>query len=291
MRTTCAVIALALTLAAVPTSGHAQAGAAFADAQKRPINKVPFLNKIGVDEHLKAQLPLDAEFTRYDGKKVHLGDYFDGKHPVLLNLAYFTCPVLCSLIMDAAARGLKKIDWVAGKDFKLVTISIDPRDTPKDAAKKRAKELKLYGRSSGWDFMVGNQENIHRVTKAVGFRYFFMKDKGQYAHPAVLMFITPDGKVARYLYGLNYKPTDMKLALLEASNRQAISTVDRVILYCCQYNPKDHGYSLVAFHVMQLAGVLTVLLVGVFVFVLWRRDVRRRKKGSDSSDDGSGAHA
>lgn len=287
---TLAAIALATALLSSPHVGQAQAGGAFAGGEQRPITKVPFLDKIGVDENLEGQVPADATFTRYDGKKVKLGDYFDGEHPVLLNLAYFTCPVLCSLIMDAAAKGLKGIDWTAGKEFKLVTISIDPRDTVSDAAKKRQKELKLYGRSKGWDFLVGDQKNIDKVTKAVGFRYFYMKDKGQYAHPAVLTFLTPKGKIARYLYGLNYKGSDMRLALLEASNGESVSTVDKVILYCCQYDPKDHGYSIVGYRVMQVGGALTALVLGLFLIVLWRREVRRKKKDASPSTEVSEVH-
>ncbi|MFW6031036.1 MAG: SCO family protein, partial [Myxococcota bacterium] len=185
-------------------------------------------------------------------------------------------PVLCSMVMDATRRGIEPIDWTAGDEYRVLTISIDPRDSPEDAAKKRAEVLRKYERSDGWDFLVGKQENIQKATEAAGFRYFYMDDQEQYAHPAVAMFLTPEGEFARYLYGLNYSATDVRLALLEASEGNAVSTTEQVILYCYQYDSEAQGYGLVAWRVMRIGGALSAVVLGLFLFILWRRETRRK---------------
>ncbi|MFW6067126.1 MAG: SCO family protein [Myxococcota bacterium] len=274
---TFAAIAFVTTLAALPQGGWAQpGGGVMAGGEVNPVHEVPKLDEIGVDENLGGRMPLDLPLTRHDGEQVELGDYFDGERPVLLTFAYYTCPVLCSMVMDATARGIGPVDWTAGEEFRVLTISIDPRDTPEDAAAKREEVLKKYDRSESWDFLVAEPEAIRRATQAAGFRYFYMEDEGQYAHPAVAMFLTPEGKLARYLYGLNYPQNDVRLALLEASKGKAISTTDKVILYCYRYDPDEQGYGLVAYRVMQIGGGLTAVVLGLFLFVLWRRDLRRR---------------
>jgi protein SCO1 len=283
-------IVLACLLAAPPLGGAQPGGSVLGGGQVKPIREVPGLDRIGVDEQLEQRMPRDLTFTDHRGRTVRLGDYLDGERPVLLNFAYFTCPVLCSMVMDATTRGIAPLQWTAGDEYEVVTISIDPRDTPEQAAAKRSEVLEGYGRSDdGWHFLVGTQENIQRATAAAGFRYFYMEDEGQYAHPAVVMFLTPDGMIARYLYGLSYPQNDVRLALLEASEGRAISTVEKVIMYCYQYDPNEKGYGLVAFRIMQIGGGLTAVVLALFLILLWRRDLHRRRQSPPLAPTASGA--
>jgi protein SCO1 len=292
MRWTPFAIALAIAMAA-PTAGWAQPSrsSVLAGGKVQPVQEVPHLDDIGVDEQLEQAMPLDLTFTDHRGRQVRLRDYVDGERPVLLTFAYYTCPVLCSMVLDATTRGITPLDWTAGDEYEVVTISIDPRDTPQDAAKKRAEVVEGYGRSDdGWHFLVGSADNIRKATEAAGFRYFYMEDEGQYAHPAVLMFLTPEGKLARYLYGLSYPPNDVRMALLEASKGRSISTVEKVIMYCYQYDPNSKGYALVAFRVMQIGGGLTAAVLALFLVLLWRRDMRRRRESPPIAPRATEAH-
>jgi protein SCO1 len=277
-----APMVILLAALAVPGASGAWAqprSSVMAGGAVRPVHEVPGLDRIGVDERLEQALPADLVFTNHAGEKVRLGDFFDGSRPVLLNFAYYTCPVLCSMVMDATNRGIGPLPWTAGDEFEVVTISIDPRDTPAAAAKKRSEVLGAYGRSNeGWHFLVGTDEAITRATAAAGIRYFYMEDEGEYAHPAVLLFLTPEGKIARYLYGLSYPPNDVRLGLLEASEGRSVSTVEKIIMYCYQYDPHTKGYALVAFRAMQLGGGFAVLVLGLFLVLLWRRELRRRRE-------------
>lgn len=285
------VTALAL-IVVVPAFGWAQPrGGVLAGGDVSPVQEVPRLDDIGVDEQLEQQMPLDVTFTDHRGRTVRLEDYVDGERPVLLTFAYFTCPVLCSMVLDATTRGIKPLQWTAGDEYEVVTISIDPRDTPEDAAEKRAEVLEGYGRSDeGWHFLVGEEAAIEKATQAAGFEYFYMEDEGQYAHPAVVMFLTPEGKLARYLYGLSYPPNDVRMALLEASEGRSVSTVEKVIMYCYQYDPNEKGYGLVAFRIMQIGGGLTVVVLAFTLIVLWRRDLRRRRSSPPVAPRASEAH-
>jgi protein SCO1/2 len=239
------------------------------------------LEEVGVDEHLLRNLPGGATFRDHTGRTVHLRDYFDGRRPVVLNLAYYSCPVLCGMIQQAASRSLKEQPWTIGREYQVVTISIDPRDTPATARTKRATVLRQYGRpeaARGWAFLTGDEANIRRVARAVGFRYTYDARQQNYAHPAVIMLATPDGKIARYLYGLDFDPQDVRIGLLEASQGRSISSVEHILLYCYRYDPNAQGYVVVAMHVMQIGGALTILVLGGFLFFLWRRELRRRRE-------------
>lgn len=239
----------------------------------------PELNKVDVEEHLGGSLPLDARFTDSDGKAVKLGDYFDAKRPVLLVFAYHTCPMLCSLVLDATTRGLGGVPWTVGKEFDVVSISIDPRDTPASATKKRDEVAAKYGRSAdrthGWHFLVGDEIEIRKVTDAVGFQYKYDERQGQYAHPAAVYVATPKGTLARYLYGIQFDPGDLRLGLLEASEGRSIGTVEKLLLYCYHYDPQGKKYAVVAMNVMRLGGVVTMLLLGGLLTTLWLRERRR----------------
>jgi protein SCO1 len=255
----------------------------------QPVQDVPGLDGIAVDEKLETRLPLDVGFLDHTGKSVQLRDYFDGKRPVLLSFAYHTCPTLCSMVLDATTRGISGTQWTAGVEYEVVTISIDPNDTPASAAKKREEMLARYDRppaENGWHFLVGSEEAIATVTSAVGYRYFYNEKSEQYGHPAAIVFLTPDAMVARYLYGLNFEPTDIRLALLEASEGRSISTAEQIILYCYAYDPAANSYALMAVRVMKLGGAVTVLVLGGFLVLLWRRERRRGRSGSVSAVTG-----
>jgi protein SCO1 len=236
------------------------------------------LEGVDVSEQLDKPLPLDAYFRDHTGKVVRLRDFFDGKRPVALTLAYHSCKVVCSMVLGAEVEALKGQPWTLGKEFRAITISIDPRDTPAIAAKKRKQMLALYGRAAeGWDFLVGDEANIARVARAVGFKYNYDRRQDQYAHPAVLMLTKPNGELARYLHGLEFAQNDVRLGLLEASQGRSISTIEKAIMYCYTYDPIGAKYVVVARNVMKLAGGITVILLGGFLLIMWRREARQRR--------------
>ncbi len=242
------------------------------------------LEEVDVAENLDGQLPADAVFRDHTGKVVRLGDYFDGQRPVAFTLAYHTCKVVCSMVLGAEVEALKQIPWTLGEQYRAVTISIDPRDTPAAAAKKRRQMLALYGRAAeGWDFLVGDEANIQKVAKAVGFKYRYDERNDQYAHPAAMMALKPNGQMARYLYGLSFAPSDVRLGLLEASQGRSISTIEKIILYCYMYDPIGAKYVVVAKNVMKLGGVITMIALGTFLAVMWGRDRRRRSLGANAN--------
>lgn len=244
------------------------------------VNTLPRdLAEVGVTEHLGARVPRDVNFITSDRRPVTLGHYFDGRRPVVLNLVYHRCPMLCGMVLNAVIRALSQTQWTVGDQFQAVTISIDPRDTPEVAAQKRRRTLEAYGRAgaeNGWHFLTGSDAEVRRVADAVGFRYRFDPREDQYAHAAVTILLTPDGRVARYLYGIDYKPVDVRVGLLEASQGRTINTIERLILYCYHYDPEAQGYVLVARRVMQVGGVITMLALGGLLGTLWWRERRKR---------------
>jgi protein SCO1/2 len=257
----------------------------------------PGLENVGVDEHLERRIPLDLPFRDHTGRRVTLGELVRGERPVLLNLVYHSCPSFCSLVLDGTEAALAQQPWTVGEDFDVITVSIDPRDTPEVAADRRRRTLYRYGRDaaeSGWHFLVADETlsereltgayglypEIERLAEAVGFRYQWMPGQRQYAHPGVIMLLTPDGRVARYLYGLEYAAGDVRLGLLEASEGRSISTVERVMLYCYRYDAAEQEYVVIAWRVMQIGGGLTVLLLGGFLAFFWRRELKKKRSNS-----------
>jgi len=239
------------------------------------------LKHVNVTEHLDGQVPLDANFKDHTGKPVRLGQYFDGKRPVVLTFAYHSCPVLCSMVLNAVTDGLRGVKGTVGVDFDVVTISIDPRDTLEKTAAKRASILAQYKRpeaENGWHFLLGDEATIQRVTASVGYEYSYDAEQQQYAHPAVIMLLKPNGRVSRYLYGIEYNPNDLKLGILEATEGKSISTIDRVIMYCYRYDPHDGKYVVVATRLMQVGGGLTGLFLAGFLGVFWVRERAKAKK-------------
>jgi protein SCO1/2 len=247
-----------------------------ASARDNPLPKE--LQHAGVSEHLDGQLPLDAVFRDQNNQMVKLGDYW-GRRPVLLIMAYHSCPVLCSMVQNATATALKQVPWTVNKEFDVVVVSIDPRDPASRAAAKRTAIVNEYGRpdsEAGFHFLVGDKTQIDRVATATGFEYEYDERQGQYAHPAVIMLTKPNGQMARYLYGLEYDPKDIRFGLLEASNNRSISTVERVLLYCYHYDPQDGKYVLLATRLMRLGGIVTVVVLASVLGVFWSREKKKK---------------
>jgi protein SCO1/2 len=274
---------LATCLCAASGDAHAQAWQK--EREGMPNTPAPELTGVGLVEHLGGALPKDAAFRDTEGKPVTLGQFFDGKRPTLLVFAYHTCPMLCSLVLDATVRSLNDVEWTVGREFDVVSISIDPHDTPETATRKRASVVASYGRTlsgergvAGWHFLTGDEANIRKVTDAIGFEYRYDERQKQYAHPAAIYLLTPDAHIARYLYGIQFDPKDVRLGLLEASQGRSVSTTERILLYCYHYDPQGGHYSIVAMNVMRLGGVVTLGALGSFLTIMWARERRRNKK-------------
>ena len=238
------------------------------------------LQKVGVDQHLNQQLPLDAQFVDDHGKTVRLGDYF-GKHPAILSLVYYNCPMLCSEEMDGLASALEMVRMNPGKDFEVIILSIDPSETPELAAKKKAFYVKRYGRpetADGWHFLTGKQADIDAVSKATGFGYIRVPGPDgkldQFAHASSIEVVTTSGKIAQYYLGVEYSPKDVMLGLVEASDNKIGSPVANILTYCYHYDPQTNKHSLIVARVVQLGGMVTVVSLGSFMFVMFRRDLR-----------------
>jgi len=238
------------------------------------------LQKVGIAQRLNQQLPLDAEFIDDAGKTVRLGDYF-GKHPAILTLVYFNCPMLCSEELDGLAGALEMVKLTPGKDFDVVVISIDPSDTPEAAAKKKAYYVKRYGRpetANGWHFLTGQRPSIDRVTDATGFGYVRVPGPDgkltQFAHASSIEVVTTEGKLAQYYLGVEYSPKDILLGLIEASGNKIGSPVANILTYCYHYDPQTNKHSLIVARVVQLGGVVTMAGLGGFMFLMFRRDLK-----------------
>jgi protein SCO1 len=247
---------------------------------------VPALEEVGVEEHLDAKIPLDLEFVDEDGGTVRLGDYFDGQRPVILTLNYYRCPMLCGLQLNGVVDGMEQMDWTPGVEFEMVTVSIDPLETPELAKAKKENYLKRYQRPAaarGWHFLTGRQRDIERLAETLGFGYTYDVESNQYAHPAVIFVTTPDGRVARYLYGIEYPPKSLRLALMEASEGKIGSPLDQLIMYCYHYDPTSRRYAPIAMNIMRLGGGVTALVLGLSLGMLWLRELRRRRQTEEES--------
>jgi protein SCO1/2 len=245
------------------------------------------LSKVGIDQKLDSQVPLDLQFFDENGKTVRLGDFF-GQKPVVLSLVYYECPMLCTLVLNGMVRAFRTLSFNVGDDFEVVTVSFNPRETPALAAAKKAVYLKEYGRPGagrGWHFLTGREDQIRQLTDAVGYRYVYDPKTGQYAHATGIMVLTPKGRVARYFYGIEYSPRDLRLGLIEATNNRIGSPVDQILLYCVHYDPTTGKYGLVIMNVIRLVGAATVLLIGGFIAVMLLREraAHRRLKAEPKS--------
>ncbi len=234
------------------------------------------LQGIGFDQRLNQQVPLDAHFIDESGKPVQLGEYF-GSKPVILVLAYYQCPRLCTLVLNGLVQGMLEMGLDAGKDFQVVTVSFDPREDWRLAASKKESYLQRYGRPSaaeGWHFLTGEVDQIKRLTDAVGFRFRFDPVQNQFMHASGIMILTPGGKISRYFYDVSYPGRDLRLGLVEASNNKIGSPVDQILLYCFHYDATLGRYTASIMNIVRVMGVGTMLAIGAFVFFLQRRHLR-----------------
>lgn len=246
---------------------------------------------IGFDQKLDAELPLDATFRDETGREVPLATFFRGK-PVILTPVYYRCPMLCGLELTGLVRCLRAMDLTAGSEFEIVTFSIDPRETTDLAAKKKANILAQYGRDAakeGWHFLTGDEDSIRRVCETIGFRAQFDPDTGQYGHAAGIVLCTPQGRVARYFFGVEFSPRDLQLSLVETSESRIGSLADHVLLYCYTYDPTQGKYGLAILNLLRGSGVLTVLAIVSAVAVMLRREQRakgetQRHRGNREAD-------
>jgi protein SCO1/2 len=247
----------------------------------------PALQGVGFDQRLNQQVPLDTEFTDEAGKPVHLRDYFDGK-PVILVLAYYQCPRLCTLVLNGLVQGMLEMKLDAGKDFNVITVSFDPRENWQLAASKKESYLLRYGRpggEAGWHFLTGKEDQIKRLTEAVGFRYRFDPVQNQFIHASGIMILTPAGKISRYFYDVKYPGRDLRLGLVEASNNKIGSPIDQILLYCLHYDATLGRYSASIMNLVRMSGVCTMLAIGAFVVFL-RRSHARKSRLSDAASHG-----
>jgi protein SCO1/2 len=238
------------------------------------------LKRVTIEQRLNSQLPLDTTFRDETGETVQLGKYFTGKRPVVLALVYYECPMLCTQILNGMVRAAKVLTFTPGQDYDVVALSFDARETPKEAAAKKAVYMKDFGRpetANGWHFLTGDVNSIKRVTDAVGFRYVWDSHTAQFAHASAIYVLTPEGKLSKYFFGIEYSPKDMRLAMVEASEGKIGNPVDQILLYCYHFDPHAAKYTVYALGLLRLAGAATVLALGGFVFISLRRE--RRQKG------------
>jgi len=234
----------------------------------------PILREVSIAQRLNEPIPPDIIFRDEDGKAVHLGDYF-GKKPIVLSLVYFDCPALCTEVLNGELRTMKAISLDLGKDFDAITVSFEPKDMPALAKAKRDVYAGQYGRpgaARNWHFLTGEQASIDALTQAAGFHYAYDSASRQYAHAAAILVLTPHGRIARYFYGVTYPARDFRLGLVEASEGKIGTPTDHALLYCYQYDPMTGKYGLIVMNVVRAAGLLTLLILGIFMVVMFRRE-------------------
>jgi protein SCO1/2 len=265
-----AVAPASAQMTGAPTRGYRPAPAA-------PASTMPAaLREIGFDQNIDAPLPLDTEFRDEQGRSVPLAGFF-GRRPVVLAFVYYDCPMLCTQVLNALTSTLGVLALTPGRDFEVVLVSFDPREKPPLAAAKKAEYLARYKRpetADGWHFLTGEEPAIKRVTKAAGFRYVWDADTQQFAHPTGIIVVTPDGRPARYLFGIEYGPRDLRFALLEATEGKVGSVADSLLLFCYHSDPMTGRYGFVVMRALRIAGAATVLLLATFIVVMVRRETR-----------------
>ena len=232
----------------------------------------PGLQHVGIEQHLNEQIPPSLVFRDETGKTVQLADYF-GKKPMILNLVYYQCPMLCGEVLSGLESALRVLKFGVGKEFDVLTISFDPKETPAMAAAKKAEYLKRYGRSGaaeGWHFLTGPQDSIDALTRAAGFQYQYDPKTGQFAHATAIMVLTPQGKIAQYYYGVEFAPKDLRLGLVQASQNKIGNLVDEVLLYCYHYNPDTGKYGAIISRILKIAAGATIFFLGTFLIVMFR---------------------
>jgi protein SCO1 len=247
------------------------------------------LQNVGFDQRLNERVPLDLSFTDDEGEHVKLAKYF-GQKPVVLVLAYFRCPMLCTQVLNGLVQGLRETPFTAGKEFDVVTVSFDPNETTDMAAAKKRTYVHAYGRpdaAAGWHFLTGDQQSISRLTHAIGFRYAYDAQSDQYAHAAGIVILTPSGKISRYFYDVHYSGRDLRLGLVEASQNKIGSPIDQVLLFCFHYDPTAGKYGATIMNFVRAGGVLTMVGLGVMIGLLARGERKRRQRSAfESPSDG-----
>jgi protein SCO1 len=263
----------ALAVAFVAFAFASNAAAQLASDPLQSVGVRPdLLKQVGIDQKLNQQIPLNLAFRDEHAKTVQLGEYF-GQKPIILTLVYYNCPMLCTQVLNGVESGLKEIPMDIGKQFNVVTVSIDPTEGHVLAQVKQEMYTGMYGRpgaAQGWHFLTGDEPQIKQLAAAAGFRYAYDPDTKQFAHASAIMIVTPEGKISRYLYGIQFPSRDLRLGLVEASEGKIGSPVDQVLLFCYHYDPSTGKYGLLISHIIQAGGALTVLIIGVVVLVLFR---------------------
>ena len=270
-----------LCAALIATSLQAQRGPMSGGIMSPPANmRPPGLEFVGIEQHLNAEVPGNLEFRDELGNTVKLSDYFGQGRPVILNLGYYQCPMLCGEVLQGLSGSLRVLKFDMGKDYDVVTLSFDPHETTEMAAEKKREMMKRYGRSGadkGWHFLTGSAESINAVTKAVGFQYQWDEKTQQYAHATAIVLLTPDRHIAEYLYGVEFSPKDLRLGLVQASQGKVGNLGDQVLLYCYHYDPRIGKYGAVISNILRLAALATMLILGTFVFIMFRADAARKE--------------
>jgi protein SCO1/2 len=244
--------------------------------------RLPQLDGVSFKQRLNTQLPLDARFKDETGRDVTLGQYFDGQRPVVLAFVYYSCPMLCTQIMNGVSRAVKVLPFSAGKDFDVVFVSFDPRDRSETAAAKKTALMNYWSmqnQSGAWHFLTGEEPEIKRVTSAAGFFYMWDEKTQQYAHLSGVLVLTPDGRLSRYFYGVEYSPKELRLALFESGQGHIGSLVDELLLFCYHYDPANGRYGAVVMNLVRAGGVLTVLALGGFILFMRRQEKLRHLEG------------
>ena len=269
--TTIALIALAVL------------GAPAAGAQAQG-NLKRITQEVGLDQHLGEQVPLELVFRDEHGRSVRLGDYFHGK-PVVLSLVYFRCPMLCTQVLNGLLKSSQAVPLQMGQDYEVLSVSIDPDETPEMAAAKKQRYAGAYrrpGAQEGWHFLTGDEASIKRLAASVGYRYRYDEKSGQFAHPSGILVLTPEGRISRYFYGIDYSPTDLRLGLVESSQGRIGTLADQVLLLCFHYDPATGKYGFVIASAIRLAGLATVAILGGFLLAMLRRELRHSKEVAQS---------
>jgi len=274
----CFAVFMAMLLISTRAFAQPQGPLSVPPPGKAATEQIPMLKDVGIDQHLNTQIPLNLTFSDESGQEVKLGQFF-GTRPVVLALVYYECPMLCTYVLNGLTGSLEGIAFKAGKEFDVVVVSFDPGETPAIAAEKKQFFLKRYGHpdaAPSVHFLTGREESIKALTGAVGFRYAYDPQIDQFAHPAAITILTGDGRISRYLYGIEFSPRDLKLALVEASEGKIGTLVDQALLFCYHYDPETGKYGLVILNLVRLAGALTLVALGGSIFFSLRRERRQQ---------------
>lgn len=271
------VLAQLLVAAGVTARADAEGATVVPDRTEKTPER---LVDVGVDEKLEQRVPTELVFKESDGGEVTLGKWLGKGRPVVVTMNYSGCPMLCSLQLKGFVEALKQLEWTAGQQFEIVTISLDPTETSAVAAETKARYLAKYGRenaAAGWHFLTGSKANVQALASAIGIRYGYNEVRDEYAHPALVTLLTPAGRIARYLYGIEYHPRTLRLSLAEASQGKIGSSIDKLVLYCFHYDETEGHYAPVALNIMRIAGLGAAVALAGLLGMLWWRELRKRR--------------